>query len=754
MSQEYQNKVFESINLNNEHGEDGDDDDELILNHTQQHKHSGAKGGTKSTFRYVPGSVSATSDEEDEPDPMEYLSTEPKKSQPSHEHTNAFVSHNSGSSSGTTSTPTGLTPTESAFVEQQPHQRIIDRVPNVEEDVLFSNPSVISSDDHRQPHNTHQRKSDEYSLKESSPRESSARSSNVFQFARKGPHSDSSNSVSLSTSSSSSSSPIEYVLNRAKFLQNELQKNLSLQSKMLESGDSRLSKLRQMIAQNFDQIAENNEALTELYSKDLDNTRRSYEQFQKWEIRRDKLLSKIKSVKNPENNKYGKKLASLADESKDIDSQIVDLESKLQQLREKKVLVNQEIELTSSVLESRTSQFVESFKNLEIQGIAAIQLILDQNGVSRVEQENTVRKIPVDVTFGGRYRKDQVDESEPVQDSVVPANFSPAPKKPSNMTIQPYVIPETASENVITPTLANRLVSPVPTPRSSGSSPHPLTNPPSNSSSPFSPFEKGYAKGTNLSHNAKERLSTFVSDILIPTFNTTLTSYKNNYASASSNLAHEPSLDDENNTIREMIDLEPILGLLKYKISALQDLIQKNLLLSTNYHEYGIIWKDVIDVINQMESKLFNHISTSKVQGNEMDADKLVFNMLSACLDKIRTRFEVQVQSSRFSQGEKRNPLFAVLLNEIRAVVSAIAMVSKDNSYLDIIGELEGLTGESKDRISESPKNGRNTSSPIPTGFMNTVIDHRMRAEIELSRNKEQNVQPSQILQVKKDKFI
>lgn len=753
MSQEYQSKVFESINLNNEHGEDEDDDDELMLQ-TQQHQHRGAKRGTKSTFRYVPGSVSTTSDEEDEPDPLEYLSTEPKKNRPSHEHTNAFVLHNLGSSSGTTSTPTGLTPTESAFIEQQPHQRIIDRVPNVEEDVLFLNPSVISSDDHRQPHNIDKRKSDERSLKDSSPRENSIRSSNVFQFARSGSHSGSSNSVSLSNSSSSSSSPIEYVLNRSKFLQNELQKNLSLQSKMLESGDSRLSKLRQMIAQNFDHIAENNEALTELYSKDLDNTRKLYEQFQKWEVRRDRLLSKIKLVKNPENNKYGKKLASLADESNDIDVQITDLELKLQQLREKKVLVNQEIELTSSVLESRTSQFVESFKNLEIQGIAAIQLVLDQNGVSRVEQENTVRKIPVDVTFGGRYRKDQVDEAEPAQDSVAHANVSPVPTKPSNMTIQPYVIPETSLENVITPTLANRLVSPVPGQPSYGSSPHPLTNPPSNSSSPFSPFEKGYAKGTNLSHNAKERLSTFVSDVLIPTFNTTLTSYKNNYGSSSSYLTSGPSLDDENNTIREMIDLEPILNLLKYKISALQDLIQKNLLLSTNYREYGIIWKDVIDVIKQMESKLFNHISTSNVQGNEMDTDKLVFNMLSSCLSKIRTRFEVQVQSSRFSQGEKRNPLFAVLLNEIRAVVSAMAMVSKDNSYLGIIDELEKLTGESKDRVLESPRNSKNTSSPIPTGFMNTVIDHRMRAEIELSKNKEQNVQPPQIFQMKKDKFI
>lgn len=381
-------------------------------------------------------------------------------------------------------------------------------------------------------------------------------------------------------------------------------------------------------------------------------------------------------------------------------------------MKVKRSTIHQEIENTSSILESRTSSYVEAFKNLEFQGEQAIQLILDLNRVSRVEQTNIIKKVPVDVTFANNYKPDMSSESlfksEPQISKSAQVTLNQS--RPANVGMQAYIIPEDPIPSILTTELPKML-----------------------------PYDKGYAMGTNISHNAK----TFVKDILIPKINNTV----NTYSKKSSGL-RPPVLDDQNNTISEMLELAPILNLLDFKTKALKDLIVQHSTIAKSFREYSVIWKDVIDLVGHMENDLYSHISSSVING----PDRIALSILSLCLGNVRTRFEVQVETSKHTNGG--NSLFTVLLNEIKAIVTAISMVSGDKSYLQIITDLESMSGINKDQPTSSYKTV-SSSYPIPTGFINTGINERAKAEIELSKGKPLEISfPSQYQILKKDKLI
>lgn len=650
-----ESRLFESINLNGGIHPDGYIPESTILSNRP----------LPQIHRSVPGSVSNTSDEEDEDlDPMEFLSTEHQIAAnllPNIPIKNSTPDTNSG----TGSTPSGLASTEVMFEGG----RILD-VPNVSVHNLFLNPSVMSSSNgvHRSFSTSPIDSQRKVNMIESEILGTSLLGLVVrHSFANIGSNIKHGNSQE---------SPIEMVLNRGKFLDKELLNNTHIQRQMLESGDQRLGKVRNMIAQMFEQVADNHKMLHELYWNDLRNVSTLFENFKEWDIKRERVLKKIVSIKSSK-HKYGSKLMELAGEAHKVDEEIDTLEQRIKTLKEKRSLLNAEIENTSSVLESRTSAYVQTFKNLEKEGNEAIQTILDLSGVSRSEQSNIIKKVPVDVTFSHQFHKSLPNKDFEKLSSI-------GSTLPTSQNKQNH------------PTVAH-----------------------GDKLSSQNPYERGFSMGTELSHNAKIRLTTFVNSVLKPAFISSLVQYSKSV------------LDDNNNTIREKLELEPILQLLNHKMQALKGLIDHHTNLEKSYRQYNLIWRDVIDILNQMENSLFSHISTSVLSG----PDSTALTIIESNLNKIVERFKLQAQSSKI-ENTNDAPIFEVLLNEIRAVTKATSIVRGDDNKSTLISDLRKLAG-----LANANKKNNNSSTrgnaPIPTGFMSSGIDARQNAMREVE-NKEQ----------------
>lgn len=118
-------------------------------------------------------------------------------------------------------------------------------------------------------------------------------------------------------------------------LTQELYEDSVKYGKFLQSGNNHIYQLRSRILQTFDQLSESHYSLNELYNKDMSYAETLHGSFKKWDQQRNKVLSKVKSIKS-DTSKHGAKLFTLLDEVNDVDDEIKLLEAKLQQLRSKK----------------------------------------------------------------------------------------------------------------------------------------------------------------------------------------------------------------------------------------------------------------------------------------------------------------------------------------------------------------------------------------------------------------------------------
>ena len=111
------------------------------------------------------------------------------------------------------------------------------------------------------------------------------------------------------------------------------------------------------------------------------------------------------------------------------------------------------------------------------------------------------------------------------------------------------------------------------------------------------PFEKGYAMGTQNSTALKNKMNHIMKKFLdsLPT-------------TPSSNISTMPAtsrikVDDLSNTISKRLDLDPIM-VLEHKVAALHDLAIKSSQNAALFHEFGRIWESVTKLMNSQEEKL------------------------------------------------------------------------------------------------------------------------------------------------------
>ena len=80
-------------------------------------------------------------------------------------------------------------------------------------------------------------------------------------------------------------------------LTQELYEDSVKYGKFLQSGNNHIYQLRSRILQTFDQLSESHYSLNELYNKDMSYAETLHGSFKKWDQQRNKVLSKVKSIK-------------------------------------------------------------------------------------------------------------------------------------------------------------------------------------------------------------------------------------------------------------------------------------------------------------------------------------------------------------------------------------------------------------------------------------------------------------------------
>ncbi|KAK6461482.1 hypothetical protein DFJ63DRAFT_184844 [Scheffersomyces coipomensis] len=457
--------------------------------------------------------------------------------------------------------------------------------------------------------------------------------------------------------------PLEFLTSKNGFLLKEMHKNIQIHESYLGSGDENLNKLRSMIFQNFEQLSLNYYSLNEIYAKDISYTESLTSSFQKWDKNRSKILSRIQNIKS-DKNKHGAKLSGLLDESNSIDVEIGKLEKQLQSLRQKKVLINQEIQDTSSVLESKTSKYVEMFKALEVQGREAVLLLLQSNGIPMKEVDSVIKSSPVKVTFLDNYNaKHQIIPDEPV---IKPE----PPNSAESMGMQPFIIPEEPKKVVDTQAELNHGHGPT-------------------------AYEKGFAKGAQSSNKLKSQLQYILKLLLksIPESNSVSNS-PNGSRIESVAVPNKPVVDDASNTITEKLDLEPVFKLLEHKVEALGDLMLQTSTNAAMFHKYGTVWKDVTNILKAQEHNLLFQISNSIPGADNLNSN--IADTLTRTMNEIRMII-VSLNDSKdiLSFHKKNSPLIKVLDNELMSILQALQVVPTNDTlqqqYISIAVQLKEL---------------------------------------------------------------
>ncbi|CUM67906.1 uncharacterized protein PRCAT00005617001 [Priceomyces carsonii] len=482
----------------------------------------------------------------------------------------------------------------------------------------------------------------------------------------------------LSKARSAIDEALGFLIDRIKLLYRELASNVQLHKVALTNGDERLSKVRSMISQNFEQLAVAHHSLNELYMRDMTNTRKLYSDIQQWDLHRSKILEKIINIKS-DKNRHGAKLTILLDETNAITQEISELEKRLEMLKLRKRLINSEIEETSSVLESRTSKYVTSFKELESNGKELFKDFLVLNGVPLLTVDNFIKKEKIDVTFVKHY-----NESMNSLGSIDSSRYGPLGKRTNHESDESFKTLAAESRLQITESKANLSfigMQPfIPPDEKIQPTPNPLQETFKEKRS--NAFEEGLSQGSKLAKVIKEHMTQFMHNI-IPKNDSNVMVNK-----------FSVKIDDVNNTISHKILTEPIFELINNRIQGLNAAILESSRKAVIFHKFQVIWKEVVEVLKSQERTISSHLSSTLIQ---QFPDKSVIDILRETLERIHTTVAKQYKLNQIrdldaSSKRAYDTFFhKVLLDEILAVKAAIMMVDSSEESSEITSGFKGL---------------------------------------------------------------
>lgn len=445
---------------------------------------------------------------------------------------------------------------------------------------------------------------------------------------------------------------LRYLLDKLESLKSDMKRDLQIHKEFLAEG-SDCKQIRDIIGDRFLQMSENHYSLNEIYNKESSMLRGFLQHLERWDSRRSKILNRVKSIKSDGHN-FGVKLADLLRKRNDIDTEIEELESRLKVLRDNKVVVENEIDEASSVLESKSAKYVNLFRELEKQGERVITGFLLSSGLPQKDLQVLLRRNPVKAAF--RYK---AQESEQSKQKLVPkmplkeASKTPPESNPTSVQAQPP-------------------------PQTMGAQAFEVNDEELPNFSELTAYEKGFEKGNEQLAKVKKTVSTIMEAI---------------FKSQEQTKAHNESVDDQLNMITDMIDLDPIIELLSYRIGASEDLSVVSSKLSAQLHHDGEAWRSISAALNGKESRLLELLSHSNKMTREVQ------DLLQSSYDTLKHFWE---ETKKDSAGKNLPRYLQILLNrELKAIASALDSISGDSSFISKVPSLGSSADEDALNIDE-----------------------------------------------------
>lgn len=199
-----------------------------------------------------------------------------------------------------------------------------------------------------------------------------------------------------------SQDPLLFLMSQEKVIKSQLQGNVKAHAEVSKKGLSSKS-IRLNIEKYLQTLAQVYQSIIELYQKEFKRKTIMLKHFEKWEKNKQLLNDKVKDIRS-ESNKEGYRLSQLLKESSLVDEEIESLEKRLKQLKEKKKVLGNEVAQSQSIIESRTSSYLESLRGIEkVERTAIIKLSQERSTESGLS--NSSLGFPIGRSSVKQYQK-------------------------------------------------------------------------------------------------------------------------------------------------------------------------------------------------------------------------------------------------------------------------------------------------------------------------------------------------------------
>jgi hypothetical protein len=159
-------------------------------------------------------------------------------------------------------------------------------------------------------------------------------------------------------------SVLKGLLKEEKIISQGIDNLVSAHSQRSQAGGS-TKQLRKDLIQYLKSLGMLYQALAEIYDKETQRNLSVLSTFNKWNHNKRELSEKVKEIKSEENEE-GRKLGLLQNEMTALNGDIQALETRLRQMKDKRKTLKSEIMQTQSVIESRSSSYLEEINDIEV----------------------------------------------------------------------------------------------------------------------------------------------------------------------------------------------------------------------------------------------------------------------------------------------------------------------------------------------------------------------------------------------------
>lgn len=174
-------------------------------------------------------------------------------------------------------------------------------------------------------------------------------------------------------------SVIKGLLNEEKIISKGIDGLIKIHSQVSKTGKSTKT-LRHDLTQYFKSLGMLYQSLAELYDKETQRNSNILSTFNKWDHDKEQINDKLKEIRSDEREE-GHKLVQLNNELISINNEIIEQEKRLKQLKENRKALKSEIIRTESVIESRSSPYIEELRNIESEEKRKIQELTDEKTI-------------------------------------------------------------------------------------------------------------------------------------------------------------------------------------------------------------------------------------------------------------------------------------------------------------------------------------------------------------------------------------